>query len=99
MFHVEHFIADSKKFPYLLLVQVSAFIGCGRLKPVRLIDDSVRVPQQKVIIFFVDGVNREVFRKMLAAGELGNIDKYLIKRGVRIEDAVTAVLGRALIER
>ena len=82
---------DSKKLPYLLLTLVSACIGCGRLKPVRLIDDSVQVPRQKVIVFFVDGVNREVFREMLAAAELPNIDKYLIKRGVRIEDAVTAV--------
>ena len=82
---------DSKKLSYLLLVLVSVFTGCGRLKPVPLIDDSVQVPQQKVIVFFVDGVNREVFREMLAAGELGNIDKYLIKRGVRVENAVTAV--------
>jgi arylsulfatase A-like enzyme len=82
---------DSKKIPYLLLVLISLFTGCGRLKPVQLIDDSVEVPQRKVILFFADGVNREVFRRMLAAGELDNIDKYLIKRGVRFEDAVTAV--------
>jgi arylsulfatase A-like enzyme len=78
------------KLILLFLLLASVLTGCGRLKPVPLIDDSVQIPQQKVIVFFVDGINREVFRKMLAAGELGNIDKYLIKRGVRVENAVTA---------
>ena len=80
-----------KNLRFYILMFVVCITGCGRLKPVKLIDDSVEVPQRKVILFFVDGVNREVFRKMLAAGELGNIDKYLIKRGVCVEDAVTAV--------
>ena len=79
-----------KKLLYVLLFTVW-FTGCGRLKPVPLIDDNVQVPPRKVILFFADGVNREVFREMLAAGELGNIDKYLIKKGVRVENAVTAV--------
>jgi len=65
--------------------------GCGRLKPVSLIDENVQIPDKKAVVFFVDGLNRDVFRQMLAAGQLPEIDKHLLQRGTRVKNAVTAV--------
>ncbi len=74
----------------LQLVVISIFVaGCGRLKPVNLVGPETAVAQRNVIVFFVDGVNREVFHQLHAAGELPNIDRYLLQRGVEVENAVT----------
>jgi len=75
----------------VLLPILAAGVGCARLKPVSLIDAAVQVPEKKVILFFVDGVNRALYRELLAQGRLPNIEKYLMQRGMRVEDAVTAV--------
>ena len=71
------------------LVGVLLIGGCGRLKPVSLIDENVQVLDKKAVVFFVDGLNREVFRQMLAAGQLPEIDKYLVQRGTRVKNATT----------
>ena len=75
----------------VLMLGVLILAGCGRLKPLRLIDEHVKIPPKKVVIFFADGVNRDVFRQLLTTGQLPSIDKYLIRRGVRVENAVTAL--------
>lgn len=67
-----------------------ALAGCGRLKPVTLVGPGVSVPEHKAVVFFVDGVRWEVFNEMLAGGELPAIERYLVRRGVRVENAVTA---------
>ncbi|MBN1846529.1 MAG: alkaline phosphatase family protein [Sedimentisphaerales bacterium] len=72
------------------MVLLTALAGCGRLKPVPLLDETVNVPERKVIVLFVDGVNRAVFSQMLADGQLPQIDRYLVQRGVRVASAVTA---------
>jgi arylsulfatase A-like enzyme len=94
--HPTRLIKNTNSYVMYLWLLVSiitalATAGCGRLKPQMLIDEQVKVPQRKVVIFFADGVNREVFRQMQAAGELPNIDKYLLQRGVRVKNAVTAI--------
>ena len=66
-----------------------AAAGCARLQPTQLIDRDVRVADRNVIVFLADGVDRSVFRHMLTQGELPNIDRYLVQRGVRVENAVT----------
>ncbi|MBN2376340.1 MAG: alkaline phosphatase family protein [Sedimentisphaerales bacterium] len=84
------FKSPTQKLVALLALVALLMGGCGRLKPVNLIDENVQVPDKKAIIFFVDGINRGGFRQMLAAGQLPQIDKYLIQRGTRVKNAVTA---------
>jgi len=43
------------------------------------------------VLFFVDGFDHYVFDEMLAAGELPSIDRYLIRRGVTVENGITCV--------
>ena len=63
--------------------------GCGRLAPVRLIDDNTAIAPRNAVIFFVDGLDRTVYEHMLTAGELPNIERYIINRGTSVEHAVT----------
>lgn len=49
------------------------------------------MPERSAILFFVDGFDRDVFDELLAAGQLPNIDRYLVRRGARVENAVTCI--------
>jgi len=51
----------------------------------------VRVQTRNVVFFFVDGLNQDVFEQMLREGELPQIERYLLRRGCRVEKAVTTV--------
>ena len=73
----------------IVVVIVLGAGGCGRLKPQPLLNPQTRVASRNAVIFFADGVNREVYRRMLAAGELPEIEKYLVRRGASVENAVT----------
>ena len=84
------FKSPTQDFVALLALVALLMGGCGRLKPVSLIDENVQIPDKKAVVFFVDGLNRDVFRQMLAAGQLPQIDKHLIQRGTRVKNAVTA---------
>jgi arylsulfatase A-like enzyme len=44
-----------------------------------------------MVMFFVDGLDHQVFDEMLARNELPSIDKYLVRRGVSVENAVTCI--------
>jgi len=48
------------------------------------------------ILFFVDGVNRGVFDRLLAAGKLPNLQKYFVDRGLYAERCVANVPGVTL---
>jgi hypothetical protein len=63
-------------------------VGCFQPKPIRL-GGGTAVSERKAIVFFADGVNRDVYRRMLAAGQLPNINKYLVQRGTSVDHAVT----------
>ena len=83
-----------KRFIYriiakLLLLVLLFCCGCAELQPVELIDESVVVPDRKAILFFVDGVNRRLFNRMLAEGKLPDIEQYLVSRGCIVDYAVT----------
>jgi len=43
-----------------------------------------------MVLFFIDGVNHRVFNKMLAEGQLPDIEQYLVRRGCIVDQAVTA---------
>ncbi len=64
--------------------------GCNG--PIHLrIQPHVARPNPRVVLFFVDGVDRASFRKWLAAGELPNIKRYLVDRGTQVENAVSCL--------
>jgi hypothetical protein len=55
------------------------------------IDKNVVVPDHCAVVFLCDGLQKAIFDQMLAAGELPNIQHYLIERGVYVEQAVTSL--------
>ncbi len=60
-----------------------AAIGDERVRPFGFeYVEPAKVAEPCVVLFFVDGVNSEIFNEMLAAGELPNIDKYFVSRGL-----------------
>ena len=53
--------------------------------------EPAKVAEPCVVLFFVDGVNSEIFNEMLAAGELPNIEKYFVSRGLYIRRCVANI--------
>jgi len=49
------------------------------------------VPEKMGLVIWVDGLDINVFNSLLKAGQLPNITKYLIKRGVVVESAVASL--------
>lgn len=61
-------------------------------KPLRTdLKPGVNVPARAAILMFIDGVGNEVFDERLAAGDLPNIKKYILDRGLRYERTVTCM--------
>lgn len=76
----------------LLTPGLAAGAGCIHQGPLRMrVPAHVAVPERCAILFFVDGLDGGVFDRMLDAGELPAIDRYLVKRGVRVRHAVTCI--------
>ncbi len=48
----------------------------------------VSIPDRPVVVFFCDGLSKQIFDAMLAAGELPNIKRFLVERGVSVDRAV-----------
>ena len=70
-----------------LLVGLSgcAAIPDERIKPFGFsYVEPAKVDDPSVVLFFVDGVNSDIFSEMLAAGQLPNIDKYFVSRGLYV---------------
>jgi hypothetical protein len=81
------------RFLFILLLSTA---GCAVLapsnEPLRFqFDKGTRVEGSPVLIFQFDGVRADVFDQMLAAGEIPNIRKYLVERGLRVKRAVTVM--------
>ena len=80
--------------PFLFLLCVVA-AGCAaipdeRAKPFEYpFPKDLRYDRGAAIVFFVDGLNLDAFDEMLAAGELPNVQRYFVDRGVRVRRAVT----------
>ena len=69
-----------------------ALVGCGpggkldtRLQP------HVAIPQEKVVVFLVDGLDPAVVRDGIAAGRLPNIAEHFVRRGLWVDHAITTV--------
>ncbi len=66
--------------------------GCAHPGELKVeLKEKVRVPRQRVLVFFVDGMRKEVADRMLREGRLPNIQKYLYDRGCHAEYAVTSI--------
>ena len=74
----------------LVLLLVTALCGCGQvsLDERRQTSFGIRFPpaagaeKPTAFVFMIDGVNRDVFDRMLAEGRLPNIKKYFVDRGL-----------------
>jgi arylsulfatase A-like enzyme len=55
------------------------------------VPEGIDVPERCAVLFFADGAHAPLFDAMLAGGELPNIDRYLARSGVAVEDAVTTI--------
>ncbi len=86
----------------LVLLVLGGASGCiqnlgrdpGWNKPTTLefeVGDDVEVPERMAMVFFCDGLNRDVFNDMLSKGQLPHIEHYLVRRGVLIEKGVTSL--------
>ncbi len=51
----------------------------------------VRRPDKSVVLFFVDGMDRQRFDDLLRSGELPNIEERFVRGGVGVEYAVTSM--------
>ena len=93
-----------KGFAVLAAVLVIAAVSCGCVanlgrepgwgKPTTLdftLQKDVKIPERPVVIFLCDGLRKETFDQMLAAGELPSIKHFLVDRGVFVENAVTSL--------
>ena len=72
------------------LLAIIAGAGCNGPITLRL-QDHVPRPNSRVVLFFIDGVDRSLFRQWLAAGELPNIKRYIADRGTAVENAVSCL--------
>jgi hypothetical protein len=81
----------------LILAAVSLVAGCGAWHDERQATFGFNFPPPapdegtSAIVFFVDGVSRDVFDRMLAAGRLPMVKKYLVDRGLYCDRCVANV--------
>ncbi len=69
-----------------------AYALCGCNGPIHLrVQEHVATPNPRVVMFFIDGMNRSHYRKWLAEGSLPNIKRYLVDRGTEVENAVSCL--------
>ncbi|MFA5864106.1 MAG: alkaline phosphatase family protein [Phycisphaerae bacterium] len=72
-----------------LLAALWMMSGCAHPGDLKIqLDDQVRVPQRRVLVFWVDGVRDDLMKEMICAGQLPNIQKYLYNRGCHADNAV-----------
>ena len=73
----------------VLLASGCAAIPDERAKPFDFEwPDTLRAGRGHAIVFFVDGVNRDVFHEMIEAGELPTFKRYFLDRGAEVAKAV-----------
>ena len=77
---------------WLGLAAVAASAGCVPDAPpaIRLHPTTV-VPEKCALVFWVDGMDREVFERLRRAGKLPNITRYFVRGGVTVRGPVTSI--------
>ncbi len=77
----------------ILCLLIVALIGCDEPAEVAApwLDVSIGTdePQRGAVVFLLDGVNPRIFKEMLAAGDLPNIDAQFVQRGFHAPMAVS----------
>lgn len=75
---------------FALLAAGCAAIPDERAKPFDFEwPDTLRTDRGHAIVFFVDGVNRDIFNEMIEAGELPTFKRYFLESGATVERAVS----------
>ena len=76
---------------------LGVLVGCAaisdeRVKPFgfRYVEPA-KVANPCVVVFFVDGVNSDIFSELLGEGKLPNIDKYFVSRGLYVPRCVANI--------
>jgi arylsulfatase A-like enzyme len=66
--------------------------GCAADRPLQVrIGEDIARPQRAAVVFFIDGFGQAQFDQALADGRIPNIDRHILKRGVRVERAVSCI--------
>jgi len=73
-----------------VILVIAACFGCNG--PIYLrVQDHVARPNPRVVLFFVDGLDRTSFRQWVAEGALPNIKRYIVDRGTEVQSAVSCL--------
>ena len=65
--------------------------GCMSNPPLAIeLSPGTQVTTPSAVVILVDGMGREDYQRLLEAGRLPNIEKYLLRRGVSVEQAVAS---------
>ena len=74
------------------MIVVAATAGCVHDRPLRTdIPEQVRLPAKAAVLFFVDGLGDDQFDTHLQRGNLPNVKKYILDRGLRYTNTTTCV--------
>jgi len=77
---------------WLLLVMSLPAAGCALDQPPQIcLSPATVVPDRCAVVFWVDGLDIECFNRLLAAGKLPNIRRYLVDRGVTVRGAAASL--------
>ena len=83
---------DFKTRALLYLLLVAAACGCAPDDPPRVqLAPATVVPDRCGLVFWVDGMDTDHFARLLEAGKLPSISRYLIDRGVTVRGAVASL--------
>jgi arylsulfatase A-like enzyme len=86
----------------IVLLAAAALSGCAAMPDERRATFGIRFPppvpadKPTAIVFMIDGVNRDVFDRMLQEGRLPNFKKYFVDRGLYYDRCVANVPGVTL---
>lgn len=88
-------VQDRTRFPCLWPTALLIVAGCAATSTFELDRRAVGfvLPPSPVMVFFVDGLAKDVFTDMVRKGELPLLKHYLLDRGVEVENAITGVPG------
>jgi arylsulfatase A-like enzyme len=76
----------------LAALTAAALAGCVPHAPPEIdLAETTHVPETCAVVFWVDGLGSGTFERMLEAGKLPNIRRYLVDRGVSVEGAVASL--------
>ncbi|MDD4888720.1 MAG: alkaline phosphatase family protein [Phycisphaerae bacterium] len=74
------------------LLLVAAIAGCTWRSPIAVnVPPTLRRPDRCAVVLFVDGLDAATMERLAGAGELPNIQRHLLARGVRTDHAVTVI--------